>query len=96
MLRRSTDLNGAADDSSTVVDLQQVFKQLVLSFLVLVESFCLQVDGLSHRSTEIHHSVPSVSSLQGLVAARQPEHTGEEEERLGLEIRGLMEGKKKH
>lgn len=59
-----TDLDGAADDSSSVIGLEKVCKQIVLFLLVLVESFLLQVNDLCHGSTEIHHSIGSVSSLQ--------------------------------
>lgn len=67
-----SDLNGAAYDSSTLVNLQEILKQLVLLFLVLVESSFLQVDELTHSAAEIHHGVSSVSSLQGFVASGQP------------------------
>lgn len=67
-----SDLNGAAYDSSTVVNLQEILKQLVLLFLVLVESSSLQVDEFTHSAAEIHHGVSSVSPLQGFIASGQP------------------------
>lgn len=70
-----SDLNGAAYYSSTVVDFQQILKQLVLFSLILVVSAFLQVDGLSHSPAEVNHGVASVATLQGLIAAGQPGHT---------------------
>lgn len=67
-----SDLNGAAYDSSTVVNLQEILKQLVLLFLVLVEGSFLQVDDFTHSAAEIHHGVSGVSPLQGLIASGQP------------------------
>lgn len=72
-MKSMTDLNGAAYDSSTIVNLQQILKQLVLLFLVLVESSFLQVDDFTHSAAEIHHSVSSISPLQGFIASGQPE-----------------------
>lgn len=68
-----SDLNGAAYDSSTIVNLQQILKELVLLFLVLIESSFLQADHFTHSTAEIHHSVSGVSPLQGLIAPGQPE-----------------------
>lgn len=72
----TTDLNGTTYDSSTVVDLQYILEQLVLLRLILIILPCLQVDGLSHSATEIHHSISGVSPLQGLIAASEPGDTG--------------------
>lgn len=70
-----SDLNGAAYYSFTVVDFQQILKQLVLFSLILVVSVFLQVDGLSHSPAEVNHGVAGVAALQRLIAAGQPGHT---------------------
>lgn len=70
-----TDLNRAAYDPSTVVDLQEILIELVLLFLVPMISLLLQVDGFRYSATEIHHSVSGVSPLQRLVAAVEPGHS---------------------
>lgn len=70
--KSKSDPDGAAYDSSTVVNLQQVLKQPVLLFLVLIESSFLQVDEFTHSAAEIHHSVSGVSPLQGLIGSSQP------------------------
>lgn len=71
-MKSVSDLNGAADDSSSVVNLQDILKQLLLLFLILVESSVLQVDDFTHSAAEIHHGVPSVAPLQGFIASSQP------------------------
>lgn len=71
-VKSASDLNGAADDSPTVVNLQEILKQLILLFLILVESSVLQVDEFTHSAAEIHHGVPGVPPLQGFIASSQP------------------------
>lgn len=67
-----TYLDGGADDSSTIPNLEKIFKKCILFVLIIVELLCLQADGFGHSSTEVHYSVPGVPPLQGLVAAREP------------------------
>lgn len=66
------DLDGAADDSTPVVDFEQVLKQVVHFLLVFVENFSLQVNGFCHGSTEINNRITSVAPVQRLIAAREP------------------------
>lgn len=64
--------DGAADETVSVVDFENPFKQLVTGHLVCCHLTLQQVHRLRNTTCEIHQGIGRVPPVQSLIAAINP------------------------